>query len=334
MSLGGGRHEVMFCDVISIENLLSAWKEFRKGKRAKRDVAEFELRLEDNMFALHRELASGIWKPDPYTAFYIQDPKLRLIHKASVRDRVLYQAIYRSLYLLFDKEFIHDSYSSRNGKGTHREVERFEIFARKITENYRKRGFALKCDIRKFFDSIDHGVLLPLVAGKVSDPRLFALLRTIITSFEAVSGKGLPLGNVTSQIFANVYLNELDQFAKHVLKAKYYIRYCDDFVILDCSRERLGGYVSKLREFFGKKLLLELHPRKVEIRNFRQGVDFLGYISLPRYRVLRTSTKRRILARVEPKSLASYLGVLSHCSSFTLKNIILKICRRDASIRR
>lgn len=292
---------------------MAAWKEFRKGKRAKWDVVEFELRLEENLFWLHRALASGVWKPDPYTAFYVQDPKLRLIHKATVRDRVLYQAVYCSLYLLFDIGFIHDSYSSRNGKGTHRAVERFEIFSRKVTENHRKQGFALKCDIRKFFDSIDHGILLSLVAKKIFDPKLFELVQKIIVSFETAPGKGLPLGNVTSQLFANVYLNELDQFSKHALKTKYYIRYCDDFVFLHNSRELLRVHISMIQKFLKDKLSLELHPQKVEIRNLGSGVDFLGYVSLPRYRVLRTKTKHRLLTRVEPKSLASYLGILSHC---------------------
>ncbi len=330
--LGGGRHKVNFCDVISVENLLSAWKEFRKGKRGKQDVAEFELWLEENLFTLHHELASGTWKPEPYTAFYVQDSKLRLIHKASVRDRVLYQAVYRSLYMLFDKGFIHDSYSSRNGKGTHAGVKRFEAFARKVTENYRKPGFALKCDVRKFFDSIDHDILLSFIAQKVSDPKLFELIRKIIVSFETATGKGLPLGNVTSQLFANVYLNELDQFAKHTLKAKFYIRYCDDFVILDGSRELLEKLISKLCAFLKEKLSLELHPREVEIRNLRQGVDFLGYVSLPHYRVLRTKTKCWMFARVGPKSLVSYLGVLAHCKSGKLKNQILKICGLGASM--
>lgn len=345
---GRGRHEVLFYDVISLENLLAAWKEFRKGKRTKRDVAAFELRLEDNLFALHRELVSDVWKPDPYIPFYKEDPKLRLIHKASVRDRVLYQAVFRSLYTLFDEGFIHDSYSSRNGKGTHRGVKRFEVFARKVTANYRTQGFALKCDIRKFFDSIDHNILYTLLAKKIEDGELLALLRKIIGSFsvphcatwipasppslEVTDGRsagmtkrGLPLGNITSQLFANVYLNELDQFAKRQLKARYYIRYCDDFVVLDDSKVKLDRHIFKLGMFLKEKLDLEMHPRKVEIRKLQQGVDFLGYVSLPHYSVLRTRTKRRMLARVAPKSLSSYLGVLSHCRGEKIKKQFEKL---------
>ncbi len=135
---GGGRHRIDFYDVISVENLFRAWKRFRKRKRSKKDVVRFELHLEDNIFRLHEELKIGIWKPDPYVEFYVQDPKLRKIHKASVRDRVLYQAVYSALYLIFDRHFIHDSYSSRDSKGTHGGVKRFEEFARKVTGNYYK----------------------------------------------------------------------------------------------------------------------------------------------------------------------------------------------------
>ncbi len=320
---GGGIHSNDFCDVISVDNLFFSWKTFRKGKRSKADVAEFELNLEDNIFRLHDSLTSGKWKPDPYTAFYVQDPKLRRIHKASVRDRVLYQAIYQKLYPLFDKTFIYDSYSSRNRKGTHKGVKRFDEFARKATRNYSKNAFTLKCDIRKFFDSIDHQVLLNLIKRKCTDQYLLELISKIIFSFETSHGKGLPLGNVTSQIFANIYMNELDQFAKHVLKAKYYIRYCDDFVIVNTSKDELISYISQLSNFLKDRLSLELHPKKISIRKISQGIDFLGYVSLPHYRVLRTRTKRRILKKVSKDNITSYLGMLIHCKGLKIKNTIL-----------
>ncbi len=320
---GGGRHSCNFYDVISIDNLFYAWKKFRKGKRSKIDVAQFELNLEDNIFKLHEDLISGKWKPDPYIAFYIQDPKLRRIHKASVRDRVLYQAVYQYLYKVFDSGFIHDSYSSRNMKGTHRGVKRFDEFARKATDNYSNRAFTLKCDIRKFFDSIDHNILLNLIKKKCSDGELSNLIKKIILSFENINNKGLPLGNVTSQIFANIYLNELDQFIKHILKAKYYIRYCDDFIIIDESREPLVEYISALSIFLRNQLSLELHPRKVIIRKVLQGTDFLGYVSLPHYRVLRTKTMHRMLNRITKGNLQSYLGMLDHCRSWKIRNRII-----------
>lgn len=321
---GGGHHSTNFCDVISPENLLRAWKKFRRGKRSKREVAEFEFSLEENLFSLHERLAQGVWTADPYVERRIADPKPRLIHIASVRDRVFFQAVYQTLYQIFDKTFIHDSYASREGKGNHAGVKCFEVFARKVSANYTKSSFVLKCDIRKFFDSIDHKVLFSLISRRVTDTNLFSLIYRIISSFETAPHKGLPLGNVTSQIFANIYLNELDQFVKHTLKAKYYIRYCDDFVILENNRAVLEKLIENLRDFLHKELLLKLHPCKVTIRKLQQGTDFLGYVALPYYRVLRTRTKRRMLKRVNEKNLASYLGMLVHCRGERLRRNLLR----------
>ena len=328
---GGGRHSCDFCDVISVGNLFDAWREFCRGKRSGREVAAFELRLEDNIFRLREELLAGIWKPVPYVVSLIQDPKLRTIHIADVRDRVLYQAVYRKLYDVFDPSFIHDVYSSRDRKGTHAGVKRFEEFAGKVSQNHTRSAFVLKCDIKKFFDSINHAVLLDLISRKISGRRLLGLIHVIVGSFHHSPGKGLPLGNVTSQLFANIYMNELDQFVKHKLKAKYYIRYCDDFVILDADRTVLEKSIDAIRVFLSKELTLDLHPRKVEIRKIRQGTDFLGYVSLPHYLVLRTKTKKRMFKKIRDAKklrdagqlsdsqskqiLASYMGMLSHCKS-------------------
>ena len=320
-----GRHSCDFYDVISLENLLAAWREFRRGKRKKPDVAVFELNLEDNIFELHRKLAEGSWRNDPYVVFKINDPKPRIIHKASVHDRVLFQAIYRKLYQVFDSGFIHDSYSSRLEKGTHVGVKRFVVFAKKVSANHRKGSFVLKCDIRKFFDSIDHRILFSLVTRKVSDERLLLLIRQIIRSFERSAGKGLPLGNVTSQLFANIYLNELDQFAKHKLKAKYYIRYCDDFVILHQSREVLLEWAEEIKKFCQEFLLLDLHERKTIIRKIHWGTDFLGYVTLPHRAVLWVRTKNRMFRMISNKNLPSYLGLLSHCKSWKLKELVIRL---------
>ena len=250
---------------------------------------------------------------------------------------MLYQAVYQQLYRVFDKTFIHDSYASRESKGTHAGVRRFAVFARKVSANHTKPAFVLKCDVRKFFDGIDHALLLSLISKKITDEKLFELVQTIVRSFEMMHGKGLPLGNVTSQLFANIYLNEFDQFVKHTLKAKFYIRYCDDFVILDENRAVLFQHVGAIRNFLRKSLFLELHPNKVSIRALRQGTDFLGYVSLPHHRVLRTKTKQRRLKKLTllSKSIASeedfepvrpviesYLGIVSHCKGEQLKRTI------------
>ena len=321
--------------------MFAAWNEFKKGKRRKKDVAQFEFHLEDNIFALHEALISKRYKHDSYEDFYVCDPKRRHIHKASVRDRVLHQAIFRVLYPVFDRHFIYDSYSSRLGKGTHAGVDRLYKACRKVTKNWKMPAYTLKCDVRKFFDSIDHAILRKLVTAKISNPDTLWLLDSIFESFEKQRGKGLPLGNVTSQLFANVYLNEIDQFAKHVLNAKYYFRYCDDFVIVHRDREYLEDVLAKIEEFIRSKLSLELHPYKVEIRKVRQGVDFLGYVVLPHTTIVRTKTAKRMIekikfarnefygGRIKKETLngitASYLGVVSHAKSRALRSKIVRL---------
>src|SRR3989344_1917001 len=323
-SLGGRRHSCDFYDVISLDNLFAAWREFRRGKRRKPDVVACELNLEDNIFELHRKLVERNWRNDPYVFFKVDDPKPRIIHKTSVRDRVLFQAVYRKLYQVFDPSFIHDSYSSRLKKGTHAGVKRFAVFARKVSMNHRSTSFVLKCDIKKFFDSIDHQILFSLVARKINGERLLSLIWQITRFFEYSPGKGLPLGNVISQLFANIYLNELDQFIKHKLKARYYIRYCDDFVILHQSQNVLLKLLAEIKKFCREFLLLNLHERKTIIRKIHWGTDFLGYVVLPHRVVLRTKTKNRMFRMINNKNLRSYLGLLSHCKSWKLKQRLME----------
>ena len=337
-SVGGVIIHNIFEKIISLENLFLAWREFRRGKRKKKDVQQFEFNLEDNLFQLHWELENKTYQHSNYTAFSISDPKPRRIHKAVVRDRVLHHAIFRILYPIFDKGFIFDSYSCRLGKGTHKAVSRLEKFCRKLSKNNTRGIFALKCDIKKFFDSIDQEILLNLIKKKIQDENALWLIEKIIKSFERFNKNGIPLGNVTSQLFANIYLNELDQFVKHGLRQKYYLRYCDDFVILGENKERLVDLIGKINEFLESRLKLKLHSDKIIIRKYHQGIDFLGYVVLPHYRVLRIKTKRRILKKIEQKyqetqegsisgesfnqSLQSYLGVLKHCAGYKMKNKI------------
>lgn len=321
-----------------MENLFLAWQEFRRGKRNKQDVQEFEFALEDNLFKLHHELKNKTYRHSHYTAFNVCDPKLRRIHKACVKDRVLHHAIFRILYPIFDKTFIFDSYSCRVEKGTHRAVLRLEQFCRKVSRNNYRIIYVLKCDIKKFFDSIDQEILLKIIRKKIDDKHALWLIERIIKSFR----RGLPLGNVTSQIFANIYLNELDQFIKHKLKEKYYLRYCDDFIILSEDKTYAEDMIYVISEFLGRDLKLELHPDKIIIRKARRGVDFLGYVVLPYHRILRTKTKRRILKKIACKekdlengliseksfnqNLQSYLGILKHCRGYKIENQIIKIC--------
>lgn len=187
----------------------------------------------------------------------------------------------------------------------------------------------LKCDIRKCFASIDHGLLVGVLRGHIADTRLLALLGEIVGSFESTAPHtGLPLGNVTSQLLANVYLNELDRFVKHVLGARHYIRYGDDFVLLSSERTWLEARLPRIAAFLERELRLTLHPRKVSIGTLAAGVDFLGWVHFTDHRVLRTTTKRRMLMRVgrigRDATVASYLGLLSHGNAYKLGEMVRK----------
>ena len=310
--------------------MLAAWKEFVRGKRGKDDVQEFQHRLMDNILALHRELAAGTYKHGAYKHFRISDPKPRDIHKAMARDRVVHHALHRILYPFFDRTFIADSYSCRKGKGTHRAMNRFRQFAFRVSRNNKKTCHILKCDIRKFFASIDHTILMSIIRHYISDRRTLQLIAGIVGSFNSGTlSTGLPLGNLTSQLLVNVYMNEFDQFAKHTLKAKYYIRYADDFVVLSHDKQLLESMRRRIAIFLHEQLKLELHPDKVFIKTFASGVDFLGWVHFPRHRVLRTTTKRRMLKRAtgleeDNQIVQSYVGLLGHGNAKKLRQKMLE----------
>lgn len=343
-----------YSEIISIENLLLAWKEFICGKKSRKDVQEFSLCLMDNIFSLHRELSNHTWKHGGYQAFKINDPKPRDIHKAKVKDRLLHHAIYRILYPFFDKTFTHDSYSCRNNKGTHRAIEKFQKYFHKVSKNNTKTCWVLKCDIRKFFANIDHEILMEILREYIVDKNIIWLLKEVIESFVSMqscsnknlslplsvspSGRrrsiGLPLGNLTSQLFVNIYMNKFDQFVKHKLKMKYYIRYADDFVILSENKKESESLIELIKNFLKKELKLELHPNKISIETFSSGVDFLGVVNFPHHKILRTKTKRRMIKKIQNKkndlekriiskesfrqSLQSYLGILKHCEGWKI----------------
>ncbi|OHB08084.1 MAG: hypothetical protein A3I86_00105 [Candidatus Zambryskibacteria bacterium RIFCSPLOWO2_02_FULL_39_14] len=258
-----------YIKIISLENLFTAWEEFIKGKRKRKDIAEFSEDLSSNVYSLHLDLLNKTYWHDGYHAFNISDPKPRNIHKATVRDRLLHHAVYRVLYPYFDKKFIHDSYSCRLNKGTHRAMERFK---------------------------------------------------------SAKSGKGLPLGNLTSQLLVNIYMNEFDQYIKHNLKVKYYIRYADDFVITMIYRSELENLLPELRNFLKERLKLSLHPDKVFIKTLASGIDFLGWVHFPDHRVLRTTTKRRMVKNLSKnysqETIALYHGLLKHGNTYKLREKI------------
>lgn len=306
-------------NIISLSNLLLAWYGFLRGKSRKLEVMEFSRNLEDNFFSLYFDLKNGKYQHGAYKSFFVFDPKKRHINKAPVRDRVLHHAIIRVIEPIFNSRFVFDSYACRNDKGAHAALERLYKFGWKLSQNNTKTVWVLKCDIKSFFNSIDHEILKNMLARQIQDQRALNLFRIIIDSFNREKNNGLPLGNLTSQLFANIYLNELDQFIKMTLRARYYIRYCDDFIILDRDRELLLSYIGKISDFLNANLKLELHPKKVFIRKYHQGVDFLGFVCFPHHRILRTKTKRRMLRKLEEQfnknSFISYLGLVKHSRS-------------------
>lgn len=317
---GGGVKRVhdSYNDIISTKNLLVSWQEFLRGKRKRKDVAEFSLYLLDNMVELHADLKIKAYKHGAYQAFKINDPKPRDIHKASVRDRLVHHAICRILGPYFDRKFIFDSFSCRRYKGTHRAMNRFREYGRIVSRNHTRTAWALKCDVKKFFANIDHGILRNILARQIADQDTLWLLVQIINSFP----KGLPLGNLTSQLLVNVYMNEFDHFVKRELKVGHYLRYADDFVVMSHDRTLLEEVLKKVSNFLREKLKLEIHPDKVFIKSLASGVDFLGWVHFPNCRVLRTSTKKRMINKIKFQKKGtkeSYLGLLSHGNAYKLK---------------
>jgi len=310
-----------------MENLCEAWQEFIRGKRKKKDVQEFTLHLGDEIVNLHLDLMNGTYYHGGYSHFRINDPKPREIHKASVRDRLLHHAIHRKLYPFFASLFISDSFSCQKAKGLHRALERFEELSRKASKNGTKTCWVLKCDIRKFFASINHQILIEILDRRIADRRLLDLLQRVIESFQTRPGKGIPLGNLTSQIFANIYMNEFDRYVKHELRAKYYARYADDFVFLSRDRQELLDYLPKVAAFISGTLDLSLHPDKVFIKTLASGVDFLGWVHFPHHRIPRQKTKSRILKWVRrspnAQTVASYVGLLSHGNAHELSEKVV-----------
>ncbi|MEY3783686.1 MAG: hypothetical protein RLZZ230_8 [Candidatus Parcubacteria bacterium] len=293
--------------------------------------------IEKHIFELYRDLKNGTYQHGPYKGFWIHDPKVRRIHKATVRDRVLHHAIFRALNPIFEPTFIPNSFSCRIGKGTHKGVEKLREMIRTESGNNTRPCFVLKCDVRKFFDSIDHTALLEILARKIKDKKVMCLMHEVVGSFAATRAnlfdrKGVPIGNLTSQIFANIYMNEFDQFVKQDLKVKHYVRYTDDFVLISSDKSYLEKLLPSMRDFLRTKLYLELHPKKVTLTTHHRGIDFLGYVILPEHIKMRSKTKKRIPRKLRESvelykngviseltlksTLQSYVGVISHADAY------------------
>lgn len=295
-SWGGGDIHTKKCsiqhdDVVTLPNILAAWNDFVRGKRKREDVNEFATRLLDSIIDLFQELKSGTYLHGSYDEYVICDPKKRLIHKASVKDRVVHRLLYNALYSYFDKRYIYDSYSCRIGKGTHKAQARFRHFVNMMSKNYTKRCYVLKFDIKKCFESIDTGVLKNILSSHIKDEQLKKLIFIVVESFP----KGLPLGNLTSQIFINIYLHELDWHCKQTFKCTNYMRYADDVIIVSDDKEYLEKLYQNIAFFVRDELRLTTH--KKVISSIYSGIDILGLVFFQKYERLRRSTERRMVAR-------------------------------------
>lgn len=302
----------LYAKIISFENLILAWQKARKGKTKKFYVLEFEKELFCKLMALHYELKSGEYKPKPLKTFILRDPKTRKISKSEFRDRVVHHAICNILEPIFDKTFIFDSCANRKSKGTLFALRRFDKFIRIVSKNGRikgkfnknqVKGYCIKADIKHYFPTMNHEILLQIISKKIKEESTIMLIKKIVTNpcLQRDRGipKGMPLGNLTSQFFANLYLNELDYFVKHHLKAKYYIRYVDDFVLLHSSKLQLEKWKNEINNFLEGNLKLELHPDKSKIISLSRGIDFVGFRNLFLFKLLRKRNIRKMLRKIE-----------------------------------
>jgi len=286
----------LYNEIISLKNLIIAFQKAKKGKSKKNYIKKFEENLAYNLKVLHDELKNQTYKPKSLKMFILRDPKTRKISKSDFRDRIVHHAICNFLEPLFDKTFIYDSCANRKGKGNLFALSRFKFFLRKISKNNSRNCFILKADIKHYFKEVDREILLKIISLKIQDGKTINLIRLILDNFEGENG--MPLGNLTSQFFANVYLNELDQFVKHKLKFKYYIRYVDDFVVLHTSKRQLGILKNEIDTFLRKNLKIELHPDKSKIINLSKGIDFVGFRNFYYYRLLRKRNLRNIKRKI------------------------------------
>lgn len=246
-------HKDLYEKIYSKKNLVLAWKKARKQKTKKDYVIEFEEDLVNNINQLHKELKEQIYSPRNLKTFVIRDPKTRKISKAHFRDRVIHHALCNIIDPIFDKTFIYDNCANRKCKGSLFALERFNLFKRKVTNNFSIESYCLKADIKHYFQEIDHQILFYIIEKKIVCEKTLQFIKKIIErESQTLIKKGMPLGNLTSQFFANVYLNKLDHFVKHKLKVKYYMRYVDDFVIFNSSKKQLKICKKQIQEFLKK----------------------------------------------------------------------------------
>ncbi len=334
--------------MVTYQQLYRCYLACRHNKRNTLNQLAFEANAESNLLRLEEELNSRTYHPGQSICFVVQQPKLREIFAADFRDRVVHHVLIEHLNTLCEPRFIYDSYACRVGKGTHLAVKRLQGFARSVTLNGKCTAYYMQLDIRSFFTEINKDILRQIVRKHSDDEHMLWLADVIIgndctqncqitrggdlldripphkTLFKAAKNKGLPIGNLTSQFFANLYLNELDQFVKRRLKCRWYVRYMDDLVILSENEQQLRDWMGEIELFLKDRLDLILHPTKRIIRPVTNGIDFVGYIVRPFYILVR----RRVIGnlkwkiwnqQVDKQVWSSYKGHFKHAQSRRLE---------------
>lgn len=344
----------LFEQIYDFENLHQAYLEARKGKRYRDDVLKFTANLEENLIQIQNELIYDMYRVGRYREFFVYEPKRRLVMALPFKDRVVQWALYRVLFPIFERSFIQHSYACQVGKGTHAAAKNLQKWLR-IVSKKREKWYYLKLDISKYFYRVDHKLLIGILARRIKDKRVLRILWRTIKSESTQFGlptnasltetdirledRGMPIGNLTSQLFANVYLNELDQFAKHTLKLRYYTRYMDDVIILHNDKKHLHEVKERIEEFLDQELRLNLN-NKTAIRPISLGIEFVGFRIWNTHLKIKKPTAQKIrknLKRVQRKyatgemdlervksTLFSYLGMLQHCDSYLLKKKVLE----------
>jgi len=334
--------------IFGFGSLYRSYLACRRGKRSTFNALRFEQDLEENLLRLEQELKGKTYKPKRSVCFTVTKPKPREIFAADFRDRIVHHVLVSRLEKIFEPLFIFDSWACRKCKGTHAAVKRLQSFMRTATLGGKQRAYYLQLDVSNFFMTIDKAALFGIISRYVKDKDVLWLAETLIfhdpadnyiqrsppdiaslvpkhkSLINAPEGKGLPIGNYSSQFLANVYLNELDQFIKHELKCRFYLRYVDDLVLLSGSREELDSWRLKIADFLNRELLLSLRP-EYKLRTVTNGVDFLGYVTRPGYILPRGRIVRNFVEKLSnwehqdiwqlQASLNSYMGHLKHADS-------------------
>ena len=295
----------LFEQMTDYGSLLAAVHRARRGKGNRAEVARFVFDLEPNLLELQEELRSGCYRMQPYRAFVIREPKRRQICAAHFRDRVVHHAVCAALDPIFDGCLIDDTYACRRGKGSHAAVRRLQQLAR-------QSPYLLMGDIRRYFETVDHDVLKALYRRKLKDRELLSLLDRLVDHPlpGGKSGKGLPIGNLTSQYFANLYLGQLDHFVKERLRIPGYVRYMDDFAVFADSKARLQATLGEIRSFLAETLRIELREERTLLAPVTQGAPFLGFRVFPGLVRLDGRKLARLRRRVRRREAAYRAGRL------------------------